>query len=52
MMHPAQVDVEALICGMDGYSVSFDAVHLGDQVEIMGGRAEVIGGDPEVEVAD
>jgi len=34
-VYPVRIDVATTICGMDGYPVSIDDIHVGDQVEIV-----------------
>ena len=33
--YPMQIDVATTICGVDGYPVSIDAIHVGDHVEVV-----------------
>jgi hypothetical protein len=33
--YPVQIDVATTICGVDGYPVSIDDIHVGDHVEIV-----------------
>jgi hypothetical protein len=33
--YPMQIDVATTICGVDGYPVSPDDVHVGDHVEVI-----------------
>jgi len=34
-VYPVRIDVATTICGVDGYPVSIDDIHVGDQVEIV-----------------
>jgi hypothetical protein len=34
-VYPVQIDVAAMIRGVDGYPVSIDEIHVGDHVEIV-----------------
>jgi hypothetical protein len=33
--YPIQINVATTICGVDGYPVSIDAIHVGDHVEVV-----------------
>jgi len=33
--YPMQIDVATTICGVDGYPVSLDDVHVGDHVQVV-----------------
>ena len=33
--YPIQIDVATVICGVDGYPVSLDDIHVGDRVEVV-----------------
>jgi hypothetical protein len=33
--YPVQIDVATTICGVDGYPVSIDDIHVGDHIEIV-----------------
>jgi hypothetical protein len=35
IVYPVQIDVATMICGVDGYPVPIDNIHVGDHVEIV-----------------